>query len=93
MIDSYLILDAVNCKWGEWRKGPCSVSCGGGIRTKTRTKITEESNGGTCNGTASETEICNTNQCPNNIQTGLAATEFNVYRFEKFLNINGIIQE
>ena len=86
-MNSKLILDSVDCKWGEWRNGHCSVTCGGGIRTKTRTKITEESNGGTCNGTASQTEICNTNHCPNNIQTGLAATELNIYRFETFLKI------
>ena len=92
-MNANLILDSVDCKWGEWRNGPCSVSCGGGIRTKTRTKITEESNGGTCNGTASETEMCNINQCPNNIQTGLAATEFNICRFEIIITITDKIKK
>ena len=34
------------------------------MKTNTRTKTVEEANGGTCNGTSTETEECNTNNCP-----------------------------
>ena len=56
----------VNCKWGDWSTGQCSRSCGGGQRTKTRKKTVEEKHGGTCTGTASDSEACNTQGCSGN---------------------------
>ena len=54
----------VDCHWSSWNIGDCSVSCGGGSLTKTRSKTVEEANGGTCGGQSSDTEICNPNLCP-----------------------------
>ena len=34
------------------------------MKAKTRSKTLEEANGGTCNGASSETEECNTHNCP-----------------------------
>ena len=42
----------------------CSATCGGGSRTKTRTKIVEEMYGGTCDGGSESVENCSTNSCP-----------------------------
>ena len=55
---------AVDCQWGEWKFGECSATCGNGTRTNTRTKLTEEQNGGTCSGSTNETESCNVLNCP-----------------------------
>ena len=55
---------AVDCQWGEWKLGECSATCGNGTRTNTRTKLTEEQNGGTCSGSTNETETCNVQNCP-----------------------------
>ena len=42
----------------------CSATCGGGSRTKTRTKIVEEMYDGTCDGGSETVEDCSTNSCP-----------------------------
>ena len=55
---------AVNCEWSDWQAGECSVSCGGGTRTNTRTKKIKEAHGGTCKGKATNKEKCNTKKCP-----------------------------
>ena len=57
----------VNCKWGEWVLGDCSVDCGGGIQHNYREKIQEELFGGTCEGEASGKEGCKEDPCPGNI--------------------------
>ena len=56
----------VNCTWGEWKHGDCSVTCNGeGLRTNHRIKIEEELFGGIpCNGSATMTELCNNGECP-----------------------------
>ena len=54
----------INCEWGEWVIRECSRTCGTGTRSKARTKLVEESNGGTCNGPSSTFEVCNTQECP-----------------------------
>ena len=58
---------AVNCKWSDWQVGECSVSCGGGTRTKSRSKSVEEENGGVCVGGATAQEVCNDKGCPGKI--------------------------
>ena len=40
------------------------MTCGGGTRTKTRTKIVEEKHGGQCVGVAKMDEECNAEECP-----------------------------
>ena len=61
-------MPAVNCEWNDWQIGECSEPCGGGIRTNSRTKKIEESNGtdedGVCEGEATMEEECNTQTCP-----------------------------
>ena len=52
-----------NCEWTEWQSTTCSLTCGGGTRTKTRTKKVTEAFGGTCEGETILTEECNTQGC------------------------------
>ena len=55
---------AINCQWGEWEIGECSVECGYGTRVKTREKVVEEEYGGTCTGDFTENENCKDKECP-----------------------------
>ena len=61
-----MLLIIVNCEWnafGEWSE--CSKQCGTGTQTRTRTEKTPAQNGGaTCDGEATETQDCNTHECP-----------------------------
>ena len=69
LIDNYFTISnyqeaAVDCQWNAW--GPysaCSVTCGDGTQTKTRTKSVEESGGGTCSGEDKKTVSCNDGEC------------------------------
>ena len=61
---SHIPFVAVHCEWGEWAISACSVRCGSGTRTKTRTKVVEESNGGECSGNRTELIPCRENKCP-----------------------------
>ena len=54
---------AVNCAWSAYTCGVCSETCNTGTQTCTRTKTTPESNGGSCSGTWSKTQDCNTQVC------------------------------
>ena len=57
----------VNCVWSDWANSwsGCSKSCGGGIRTTSRKKLTEAYNGGeNCTGSEIKEEECNPNKCP-----------------------------
>ena len=55
----------VDCTWATWNSwSACNKSCGGGTRTKSRTKSVTEANGGTCSGTLTKTEACNDQDCP-----------------------------
>jgi Spondin-like TSP1 domain len=57
---------AVDCgvsTWSDWSS--CSVKCGGGIQTQTRTVTQQAANGGAaCPTTLSQTQACNTQGCP-----------------------------
>ena len=55
---------AVHCAWDEWVEGECSATCGYGTKTNTRVKLVEESNGGTCDGEATEVLQCQDVECP-----------------------------
>ena len=63
LILNILISAPVNCKWSEWKIGQCSKSCDGGLRNKTRTIRTKESNKGKCEGNATFQETCSLNNC------------------------------
>jgi len=55
----------VNCEWGAWGTySKCSKSCGGGTKSRSRSKSVVESNGGSCSGFPTETKNCNTQGCP-----------------------------
>merc|ERR1711981_1457011 len=54
----------IHCQWNPWQWGPCSKTCGTGTKNATRTKLVEESNGGTCTGSDTKTDTCATNGCP-----------------------------
>ena len=55
----------VDCIWGTWESwSPCTKTCGGGTRTKNRTKSITEAYGGTCFGNWTETQACNEQNCP-----------------------------
>ena len=56
----------IDCEWGEWQIGDCSKTCGKGSRTRTRTKIVEEANGGKCEGGSTMQEPCEEQDCPGN---------------------------
>ena len=55
---------AVDCQWNVWEPyTTCSVTCGEGSQTKTRTKSIEESGGGTCSGENEMTVSCYEGEC------------------------------
>ena len=60
-------INIVDCEWDGWIAGTCSVTCGGGVQTNTRTVQTGGQNGGAnCTGASSVTVGCNTFECPGN---------------------------
>ena len=54
----------VNCVWNNWKEGTCSVTCGKGTRTCTRTKKVQEKCGGKCVGGPTQVLACNKKKCP-----------------------------
>jgi len=53
-----------DCELSEWSSfSKCSKECGGGVQTRTRTKITPPENGGKACQTLQETQPCNTGSC------------------------------
>ena len=55
---------AINCKWGNWDIGDCSVTCGTGTRKNRRVKLVEENIHGTCNGAFTDDVQCKKIPCP-----------------------------
>ena len=54
----------VDCQWGNWIHGECSKTCGGGVQTNQREKITEALFGGEeCVGESTEEKECNVQEC------------------------------
>ena len=62
IITKFLLVD---CEWGVWKIGQCSVECGTGTRLNTREPIVLAAYGGKeCSGLSNATEICNIQECP-----------------------------
>ena len=56
---------AVHCVWNDWTMGDCSVTCGEGTRTNTRTQNeTAQFGGDECDGSTSAIENCKEQECP-----------------------------
>ena len=56
-------------QWEDW--SDCSHTCGGGNKNRSRAVETPESNGGNpCNEDTSQTESCNSQDCPIDCQWG-----------------------
>ena len=55
-------VDCVVSEWGDF--SACSVTCGGGIQTRTRSVVTPTSDGGAACPALSEDQVCNTDGCP-----------------------------
>ena len=54
-----------SCQWGSWsRWDDCSAACGGGTQRRSRSKTVPEACGGACPGSPTETQSCNTHDCP-----------------------------
>ena len=82
---------SVNCVWSDWANSwsGCSKSCGGGIRTTSRKKLTEAYNGGeNCTGSEIKEEECNPNKCPGTCNV-LQISQFQVAS-DKIKNLNKI---
>ncbi|VDI00055.1 Hypothetical predicted protein, partial [Mytilus galloprovincialis] len=58
------ILDGQWAEWNEWSE--CTISCGKGYKLRNRscTDPSPQFGGELCNGNETETDICNTNDCP-----------------------------
>ena len=55
----------VDCELSDWGAfGECSVTCGEGIKTKTRTTIASPEHGGQACGDLSLNQTCNPDPCP-----------------------------
>ena len=54
----------IDCKVSKWTTGKCSVSCGGGERTNTRTVTQKTAFGGAACPALAETVACATEGCP-----------------------------
>ena len=54
-----------DCTWGDWGQwGPCSQSCGGGIRLRNRIISRQAEHGGNCIPSSTDMELCNDVECP-----------------------------
>ena len=56
---------SVDCIWSDWTNSECSVTCGGGALTKTRTRsVVAQNNGQDCIGPTILQQPCNNQNCP-----------------------------
>jgi len=71
--------------WSAWDS--CSVSCGGGTQSRTRTcnNPTPQYGGANCSGSSSESQACNTHSCASYVTaTGGAVTTTGNYKIHTF---------
>ena len=64
------MFNSVDCEWGQFEIGECSQTCGGGMRTNTRSHIVTAEHGGVeCLGPNAVNETCNIQECPGKTPT------------------------
>ena len=57
-------MNEVDCTWHEWEAwSTCSASCEGGIQNRYRNKNRELYGGNPCNGSSTESRVCNDGTC------------------------------
>ena len=57
-------MNEVDCTWHEWEAwSTCSASCEGGIQNRYRNKNRELYGGNPCNGSSTESRVCNDETC------------------------------
>ena len=65
--DCFLLHCPVHCEWLEFSDWTaCSVSCDGGVSTRTRGFVPAQHDGDDCTGDLMEVQDCNTLACPGN---------------------------
>lgn len=67
--DTPVPVDCLLSEWSAW--SDCSVACGGGVQSRTRTVLREASNGGVSCGELVEYRPCNTQECQEDCQGGI----------------------
>lgn len=56
---------AVDCQVGEWSGwSPCSETCGGGTKSRSRVVVVEQSGSGAACPALSQSTVCNVDECP-----------------------------
>ena len=87
---------SVDCEWGEFVPGDCSVTCGNGTETMSRTILKEAMFGGNpCEGETSVVKSCFIADCPPG-NTNLAIlrlfieTSINAYLVYPFNSLRGL---
>ena len=63
---------SIDCEWGPYDMwSSCSKSCGGGVKSRSRSKVKHASNGGKqCQGKSTEITTCSNNACPIDCEWG-----------------------
>ena len=71
----WILVDCVWSRFSVWTS--CSVTCGGGLKTSSRTIAQKAENGGKdCDGDSVRGEKCNTHPCPGKKKNCLNETIF-----------------
>ena len=78
-LSNCIFYDIVNGKWSEWSDwGQCSVSCGGGTQSRSRSCTPPKNGGKGCEGDNSQTQECETDPCPG--KEHIMPTSWNINR-------------
>ena len=52
-----------DCEFGDWQEGPCSLTCGGGVKVLTREILKEAEGHGACAGDTMVVSLCHNQPC------------------------------
>ena len=72
-----VVVDGYWTPWSNW--DTCSVSCGGGSRSRERECIKPRHGGKPCEGNSSDGEECNTQHCPSRSIQKLPCSKTAIY--------------